>query len=282
MHSSDFLPGDFHVERSPSHPVSLTPSSSQWGSRSTCLVWCSCKYNLIICLGETGSDPFSCRDLFQSLTSFWHSFEVQPEESGGASECGKNNCRACLCCWCYAAKLIYPKKKNAESEGEVPLCPDSRDYEGGFAWASPAVSSVLLQHFSRAGNILVIDNWSWKCRIKSNRALKDQADAYPLNIAAAPSTSISQDNIIPHSTLNSVRISHNWWLYVAMHTSRTCNSPLIALLWFKLSFFFFFFQAIFKLLKWQGVHYFHEMTTFLFPSRCLEKECSGLESTGSG
>lgn len=137
------------------------------------------------------------------------------------------------------SQINLPKKKNAESEGEVPLCPDSRDYEGGFAWASPAVSSVLLQHFSRAGNILVIDNWSWKCRIKSNRALKDQGDAYPLNIAAAPSTSISQDNIIPHSTLNSVRISHNWWLYVAMHTSRTCNSPLIALLWFKLSFFFF-------------------------------------------
>lgn len=95
----------------PPTPSSLTPSSSQWGSRSTCLIWCSCKYNLIICLGETGSDPFSCHDLFQSLTSFWHSFEVQPEESGGASECGKNNCRACPCCWCYAAKLIYPKKK---------------------------------------------------------------------------------------------------------------------------------------------------------------------------
>jgi len=31
---------------------------------------------------------------FQDFTSFWHSFDIQPEESGSASEREKNNCRA--------------------------------------------------------------------------------------------------------------------------------------------------------------------------------------------
>lgn len=47
---------------------------------------------------------------------------------------------------CSAARLIY-KGKSAESEGEVPYGPDLRGDESGFAWASLAASSVLLQCF---------------------------------------------------------------------------------------------------------------------------------------
>lgn len=74
-----------------------------------------------------------------------HGFDAHPAELGHTK--GWHRLMSvCPGCCCFAARLIY-KGKSDENEGKVPYGPDLRDDEGGFAWASLAASSVLLQCF---------------------------------------------------------------------------------------------------------------------------------------